>query len=263
MPFVCTFLRGGMHRRAFLLAKAKDQAQSGLGISFRGAQAMRRAFISSVAASALLAVGAVATPASAADMFVDHRAVAFDWTGFYVGLQAGGGWARSRITDGIVTVNQSPSGGFVGGYAAGLMQYDWAVVGIEGEINHGWIRRTDQVGVAGNFVGQRVNWFGSVNAVLGVPMDRVLVYATGGVAFASLGHSQTMGAASFSQTRSAGGWTAGTGVDFAVTDDIVIGARYRYYGFGRVTYTPPAGFTSPRTQRTHLHTFGVRAAVKF
>jgi opacity protein-like surface antigen len=140
---------------------------------------------------------------------------------------------------------------------------DWAVLGAEAELNYGWMRRTENFGPApGTDIGQRINWFGSLNAVIGVPVDRALIYGTGGLAFGSVGHSQVMAPDNFSETRTTAGWTLGAGVDFAVTDDIIVGARYRYYDFGRVSYAPGGGFV-PRDQRVSLHTIGARVGMKF
>lgn len=217
-----------------------------------------------LAASVFLGAAAMVTPAMSADpTYWDQPSPAFNWSGFYAGIQGGGGWSRSSLSDATLTVVQRPDGGFLGGYVAGLWQYEWAVLGAEAELNYGWIRRSEPFGAPGNVLGQRVDWFGSLNAVIGVPLDRVLVYGTGGLAFASIGNSQSFPGASYSQTRSTAGWTLGAGVDFAVTDDIVVGARYRYYDFGSTSFNPPAPFSSPRTQRTSLHTIGARVAVKF
>jgi len=123
------------------------------------------------------------------------------------------------------------------------------------------MRRSEEV-FPGNVVGQRINWFGFLNAVVGVPMDRVLIYGTGGLAFGSVGNSQSVPGSSFSATRSVTGWTLGAGVDFAVTDNIVVGARYRYYDFGRVSYSP-GGVFLPRDQRVSLHSIGARVGMKF
>lgn len=216
----------------------------------------RMAFFAAAFSGAVMA----ASPSLAADpTYWDQPGTTFDWSGFYVGVQGGGGWGRGRLTDGVDTVVQNPSGAFLGGYVSGLWQYDWAVVGAEAELNYGWMRRTETFGPPPTTdIGQRIDWFGSLNAVVGVPMDRVLIYGTGGLAFGSVGHSQD----TFSGTRSVAGWTLGAGVDFAVTDDIVVGARYRYYDFGRVSYNPAAPFL-PRDQRVSLHTIGARVGMKF
>ena len=74
----------------------------------------------------------------------------FSWTGFYVGLNAGGGWGKSDVTyvppglpftavvPAYSAIGSGPpdSDGFTGGAQAG---YDWqagsAVFGIEGDYN--------------------------------------------------------------------------------------------------------------------------------
>ena len=79
--------------------------------------------------------------------------------------------------------------------------------------------------------------------------DRLLIYATGGVAFggfntnysfigntsAALPGGPFFGTNSFSNTRV--GWTAGGGIDYAVTNNWSVFAEYRYTSFGTVGNT--------------------------
>ena len=88
----------------------------------------------------------------------------------------------------------------------------------------------------------------SIRGRAGIAWDRALIYATGGVAFASFNTSYnfignlngsplingggTFNASNdFSNTRT--GWTVGGGVDYAVTDNWSVFAEYRYTAFAR------------------------------
>ena len=197
----------------------------------------------------------------AADLGVDLPVTApgFDWTGFYAGGQAGYGWGNSDITGndgGPFSFKPDIDGGFVGGHIAGLWQFDQAVLGAEAELNYAAIDGTTD---AGPGFGTDVKWFGSVNAKAGYAMDRVLIYGVGGVAFAGIETSQP---AAFAQTRTSTGWTLGAGVDYAFSNNVVVGAQYRYYDFGKEHFDAPDAF-SDRDQDVKLQTLGVNFSYKF
>ncbi|WP_296744175.1 outer membrane protein [Mesorhizobium sp.] len=199
----------------------------------------------------------------AADMgAVPMTAPGFDWTGYYAGLQAGYGWGRSDISGTLGTpFSASPDvdGGFVGGHVAGLWQFNQAVVGAQAELNYASVDGSAPL-TGGNSVGSNVKWFGSVNAEAGVAADRWLIYGIGGVAFAGLETSQA-GATGFARTRTGTGWTIGAGVNYALTDKVVVGAQYRYYDFGKEHFDAPDG--SDRDQDVKLNTVGVNFSYKF
>ncbi|WP_292235384.1 outer membrane beta-barrel protein [Mesorhizobium sp.] len=100
-----------------------------------------------------------------------------------------------------------------------------------------------------------------MNAKAGYAADRLLVYGIGGVAFAGIETSQAAGTA-FAQTRTSTGWTLGAGVDYAFTNNVVVGAQYRYYDFGTEHFDVPDGFTD-RDQDVKLQTLGVNFSYKF
>ncbi|TJW34526.1 MAG: porin family protein, partial [Mesorhizobium sp.] len=175
----------------------------------------------------------------------------------------GYGWGPSDISGddgGVFSVSPDVSGGFVGGHVAGLWQFDQAVLGAEAELNYSSIDGTADIG-PGNTFGTDIKWFGSLNAKAGYAKDRFLVYGTGGIAFAGIETSQDVGT-SFSSTQTSTGWTVGAGVDYALTDQFVVGAQYRYYDFGSEHFDGSDGFTD-RDQSVKLNTVGVNLSYKF
>ncbi|MDX8493340.1 porin family protein [Mesorhizobium sp. VK22B] len=204
-------------------------------------------------------------PALAADAGADlpMTAPGFDWTGYYAGLQAGYGWGSSDIsgTEGE-PFGASPDldGGFVGGHVAGLWQFNQAVIGARAELNYSSMNGSALL-EPGNSVGTDIKWLGSINAEAGLAVDRWLIYGVGGVAFAGIETSQDAGT-SFAKTRTGTGWTIGAGVDYALSDNIVVGAQYRYYDFGKEHFDVPDDF-SDRDQDVKLHTLGVNFSYKF
>jgi outer membrane immunogenic protein len=74
---------------------------------------------------------------------------------------------------------------------------------------------------------------------------------------------QDFGGGSFSQSETSVGWTAGGGVDYALTDQFVVGAQYRYYDFGSETFDNLPGGFADRDQDVDLHTLSLKAGYKF
>ena len=180
-------------------------------------------------ALAALTLLAMSGTAMAADPVVFEEAPApvivdtvYDWSGVYIGLQGGYGWA-----DADVTIFTNPpteetydlDGPFVGAYAGYNFQWDNFVAGIEGDINASWIDLDTDDGDV------ELDWFGSVRGRAGYAWDRTLFFGTAGVALAHL-------SADGEEDEDLTGWTAGLGVEHAFTDNWLGRAEYRYYDFG-------------------------------
>jgi outer membrane immunogenic protein len=195
----------------------------------------------------------LAAPALAADLPNQKSAPifaalpAYSWTGFYGGLNAGGGWqndggpsicyAGSGVIGGpgchlFPNVNVN-AGGFIGG---GQIGYDWQyeqfVFGgetdFQGSTIHGSTSDTSLVpGVGvGTVLGtisvsQRLDWLGTARGRAGYAIGPTLFYVTGGLAYGQeqlattslFTASGTSYPASERVTRA--GWTVGGGVEYA------------------------------------------------
>jgi outer membrane immunogenic protein len=131
----------------------------------------------------------------------------YNWTGFYVGVNAGTGWADTSFEfagdngAGAAFVddfsNRSPAltkTGFVGG---GQLGYNWQVapnwlIGFETDIQYANVRGSTSVQIMAVAAASRLridaeqslDWFGTLRARLGVtPTERLLFFATGGFAY--------------------------------------------------------------------------------
>jgi outer membrane immunogenic protein len=211
-----------------------------------------------VAASAL----ATAAPARAADLpppaappprapvAYIPAAPAFTWTGFYIGLNAGyafgqSDWTSPMGSSGYFDVNGPLAGGTIGGnYQIGQI-----VVGAEGDF--------DWQNVKGTLVGGNCtlpgavpascrsasNWVGTFRGRLGYAFDRVLLYATGGGAFANIQASlNSLPWASSTEL----GWSSGVGVEVAMTDNWTAKAEYLAVGFEHASCGLANCFAAPR-----------------
>jgi outer membrane immunogenic protein len=191
----------------------------------------------------------------------------FTWTGLYVGGQIGYAWGRDPVTwSGISnddelaggTFSQTPQGVIGGAHVGYNLQYNqWLVLGLEGSFDGTGLSHTLAVPVNDVFgdtpgsitASSRADVQGSVRGRIGIAFDRALIYGTGGVAFTGFTTRlvDTTGfftgspgtTASFVNTRA--GWTAGGGIEYAVTDNWWVRAEYRYSDFGHTTDFPFAG----------------------
>src|SRR5215831_13881218 len=153
---------------------------------------------------------AAALPASAADLprAVPYRAPAYvnayNWTGFYLGINGGGAWGSSDWNG--LAVSNSPSGGMIGGTAG----YNWQgigspwVLGAEGDID--WTDLSDSIACGGLICQTKNGWLGTVRGRVGYAWDRFMPYFTGGIAFGKVKANRT-GFVGVSDTNA--GWTIG------------------------------------------------------
>lgn len=171
---------------------------------------------------------------------------AFDWTGPYIGLQAGYGWGESDVegegqneSPTITALDSDPveppdnSGsigleGFVGGLHAGYnWQSDSLVLGLEGDIEYSDM--SGDTDTPWSKIEQDIDWLGSLRLRAGFAVDRTLIYATGGLAVGEVDMRITdVDFGSNDDNKTAWGWTIGAGVEYAFTDDLSGSIEYRY-----------------------------------
>jgi outer membrane immunogenic protein len=170
----------------------------------------------------------------------------FSWTGFYLGVNAGYGWADAAIDAGalgVVTVDSNLNG-FVGG---GQIGYNWQignfVLGLEADIQGTTIGRSDTffVGAPGVAVtvDRDLNWFATVRGRAGLAFDRVMIYATGGWAYVDYGVDVTVaGLVGASAGSSKSGWTVGGGLEWAFLPNWSVKFEYLYVEIDDVSIFP-------------------------
>ncbi len=165
---------------------------------------------------------ALASPALAADMEVAPAYKAspliiptYDWTGFYIGVNAGYSWGKSANTYTITGLAPFTSATRLGGdVIGGQAGYNW-------EVNRGWVigfeadfQGTGQKGTDtplpivntscvtgiplctttshGVSMDQTLDWFGTARARVGfVPWDHLMLFLTGGAAFGEIAATAT------------------------------------------------------------------------
>ena len=239
---------------------------------------MKKLLLGGVAFAAL-----VAGPAMAADLAVKapvYRAApvaVYSWSGFYIGVNAGGAWEKrgsslSVVNDpaigffnpaAIAGVNTSgaanlDSSGFTGGGQIGFNSQSGNFVwGLELDLeslhqskNHGGVFTYTTSGTPYLLtVSGSTNWLFTARPRIGWAVDRTLLYATGGIAVAKLEFHQNFAdfnteSASISKTRA--GWTIGGGAEYALTNNWTIKGEYLFARFEGDTAVASVG-TGPGT----------------
>jgi outer membrane immunogenic protein len=157
----------------------------------------------------------------------------FSWTGFYVGLNAGGAFGNSSWTTPAGSVSSfSTLGALAGAQIGGNYQIGQFVIGAEADADWQNLRGATGSGLCAPAIigGCAVasNWIATVRGRAGFAADRVLLYITGGGAFTNV--KPSTGALPFGGGSEAG-WTAGGGVEYAFTDNWTAKFEYLYARF--------------------------------
>ncbi|MGB6877495.1 MAG: outer membrane protein [Candidatus Acidiferrales bacterium] len=149
---------------------------------------------------------------------------AYDWSGFYLGVNGGGGWGDSHW-QGIGRAGLS--GGQLGGTAGYNWQLGQAVLGLEGDID--WSHLTGNVPCAGGTCTTSDTWLSTVRGRVGYSFDRFLPYVTGGLASGNIG-AAAPGLPGGSTTNT--GWALGGGVEVALPGNWSAKAEYLHVDLG-------------------------------
>ena len=159
----------------------------------------------------------------------------YNWSGFYVGINGGWGFGTSNWTNSLAgnSGDFNLSGGVAGGTVGANWQINQFVVGVEGDIDWANINGSTSNGLCvGTTCTTKNTWLGTIRGRAGFAADRVLFYGTAGGAFGSI---QASGAAFTNTTSTQFGWTAGAGIEGALTDNLTARIEYLYVDLGNDT----------------------------
>jgi outer membrane immunogenic protein len=151
-----------------------------------------------------------------------------DWSGFYIGLHGGYGWSDLDGDDDDFDFDDADLQGPVFGGQVGInWQYNWVVFGVEADGSWSGINDEEDFDLDDDEEEFGYEWLASFRGRLGVGLDRILLYGTGGVGFGSFED----GDIADDDDEVDFGWVAGGGAEFLVTDNVSIGAEYLHYEF--------------------------------
>jgi len=219
---------------------------------------MGRLWVATVMFSALAALA----PALAADLSVAPAykaapmAPAFNWNGFYAGVNLGGGWASNSLhqTGGApsgesVTLKSS---GVIGG---GQLGFNWVAVpnwllGIEADVSGAALKGSGTgftvTGIATTGWTEKVDAFGTVRGRLGYVANNWLFYGTGGFAWSddTLTRTQLMTFANsplagfvLSNAATRTGWAAGGGIEWGFARNWAARLEYLHLDLSDQTFS--------------------------
>jgi len=156
---------------------------------------------------------------------------AYNWTGFYVGINGGGDFGRSSFSNVLGTQSTNIDGGMVGGTLGYNYQIYQLVLGLEGDVDWADNRGSTTSGICpGGTCSFRNDWLATVRGRVGYAVDRFMPYVTGGAAFGNL-KTSVPGFAGQDTTNA--GWTAGGGLEFAISGPWTAKVEYLYVDLGK------------------------------
>jgi outer membrane immunogenic protein len=245
---------------------------------------------------AFAAAFAVAGPAFAADMPLKAPppvVPAFTWTGWYVGLTAGGEWGSSDprtstifdpagyfATTSVPAINAtgaqhiSSHGATVGAELGYNWQAGMALWGVETDFSYFGLKGSATnsalypccapTGFTINST-MKTDWLFTLRPRVGLAANRWLLYVTGGLAVADVKANFTftdtfataLETGSISATRA--GWVAGLGGEYAFTDRLSLKLEWLHLDLGRVstTSTNLTAFAPPIAFPTNVFTHSI------
>jgi outer membrane immunogenic protein len=219
----------------------------------------------------------------------------YSWTGFYIGGNAGYAWGTSDADTAVpglpftavadqysaAASSELRPKGFTGG---GQIGYNWqwsrSVWGLEADFDsfHLTDSAVGTVTPPGNSTltsstSFSTDWLLTARGRVGfLATDRALIYGTGGLAAANLKYSQTnffapcagpglacveTGALSTTKT----GWTAGAGIEYALTNNWSVKAEYLYVDLGSVSTSATSTATGAAGTLPFLHSVDLKANI--
>jgi outer membrane immunogenic protein len=217
-----------------------------------------------IAIAALAGLGA--TAASAADMTAPVAGSAYDWSGFYAGAHIGAAYGHIDAID-----VQPPQGGFFsdlivpGGAGSG---FGFSDTNIAGGLHLGYQWQSDQFVFGGEATWTataidktitspyfpdsdietgKLKHYATVVGRVGYAFDRFMVYAKGGyaggeVSFRAHDFNSFAQGVTYEQSGWQNGYAVGLGVDYALTDKLILGVDYTHIDLGSKTGTGPNVF---------------------
>jgi outer membrane immunogenic protein len=155
-------------------------------------------------------------------------AQAYNWTGFYGGINGGGGWGHSFLSANGTGVNLS------GGQVGGTLGYNWqapnnTVFGLEGDIDWSSLKGNSVSTLCPVGCNVSNTWLSTVRGRLGYTFGGVMPFVSGGLAVGDI-NARFPGFTTGSATNA--GWTLGGGVEFALPGNWSAKAEYLHVDLG-------------------------------
>ncbi|ABQ36555.1 outer membrane protein [Bradyrhizobium sp. BTAi1] len=190
----------------------------------------------------------LASPALAADLAARPytkapppvMAAIYDWSGFYIGVNGGGGWTHNTwdVVGGGREGSHDSSGGTIGGQVGYRWQMGQFVFGVEAQGNWADFAGDNQSALFGTRNRTKTDAFGLFTGQVGYAFNNVLVYAKGGAAITSNTYTITnaaTGAFLGSNDNTRWGGVVGAGLEYGFAPNWSLGVEYDHLFMDRQT----------------------------
>jgi outer membrane immunogenic protein len=206
---------------------------------------------------------------------------AYDWSGFYIGVNLGGAWTHSSsintaLDRTFVSTGSGNNSGVIGG---GQIGYNFMIapgflLGLEADADGTSLHESVTSPDGSNQRSSKLNAFGTVRGRAGFALDNWLFYGTGGFAWSQGSVTRTqivavpaatppipaLAGTAETSSKTRDGWTAGGGIEWGFARNWTARAEYLYLNLGNTTSTFPL---SNRQQTTSLNMNVARLAVNY
>ncbi|MCL4767995.1 MAG: outer membrane beta-barrel protein [Hyphomicrobiaceae bacterium] len=170
------------------------------------------------------------------------------WQGLYWGLSGGYGWGDSDSSFDSAGLSGSASSDPEGYLASASVGYNYLLgpsflVGVEGDLGFMDISADDKELAGGQIYRTSYGpWWGTMRGRAGIVMGPLLLYGTGGLAFASLEeHALELAGETASDREVRSGWVVGGGLEVAFSDSVSAKVEYLHMDFGSYDGITAAG----------------------
>jgi OmpA-OmpF porin, OOP family len=161
-----------------------------------------------------------------------QMAMGYDWGGFYLGANVGGGQASDKVRN-PATGLQTPSFNFGGPLGGGTVGFNWQinpswVIGFEGDGDASGISGSTGCPQGTYVCGASNGWMATARGRLGwIVMPNAMLFVTGGGAFGDVQHSVVGPIGSHTDSTKTG-WTVGGGIEDMFAPQWSVKVEYRY-----------------------------------
>ncbi|BAM89439.1 outer-membrane protein [Bradyrhizobium oligotrophicum S58] len=190
----------------------------------------------------------LASPALAADLAARPytkapppvMAAIYDWSGFYIGVNGGGGWSHNTwdLVGGGREGSHDSSGGTVGGQVGYRWQMGQIVFGVEAQGNWADFSGDNVSALFATRNRTKTDAFGLFTGQVGYAWNNVLLYAKGGAALTSNTYTisnAATGAFLGSNDNTRWGGVVGAGIEYGFAPNWSLGFEYDHLFMDRQT----------------------------
>ena len=187
----------------------------------------------------------------------------FSWTGIFVGGHIGGGISHTDWSTSLFEGFSHGQTSFGGGVQAAA-QYQWGNLVAGVEASYTWMDFDDTTAglvTPGLTFSSNVSDLLIVAAKLGYAQDRLLFFTKAGYASADITIRSTSAGITNTSSGREDGWMLGIGLDYAVTNRIVLGVEYDWAFFN--PDTRKLGALTANAENNDMQTLMARLMFKF